>query len=124
MPATAFSEYHDIGKQVNWFALDENRTPFAFAGIWRPWTGIRGTKASPVEGDHLLFSFLTTEPNEIVAPVHAKAMPVILTGADCDLWLEGETAEAVALQRPAANDLLRVVARGEKRDPPLSAALI
>ena len=26
-----------------------------------------------------LFAFLTTEPNAIVAPIHAKAMPVILT---------------------------------------------
>jgi hypothetical protein len=26
----------------------------AFAGIWRPWTGVRGTKAEPVEGEHLL----------------------------------------------------------------------
>jgi putative SOS response-associated peptidase YedK len=51
----------------------------AFAGIWTPWTGIRGTKANPVEGDHRLFGFLTTEANDIVCPIHAKAMPVLLT---------------------------------------------
>jgi putative SOS response-associated peptidase YedK len=26
-----------------WFALDEGRPLFAFAGIWRPWMEVRGT---------------------------------------------------------------------------------
>jgi putative SOS response-associated peptidase YedK len=42
-------------------------------------TGARGTKANPVVGGHLLYGFLTTEPNGVIAPVHAKAMPVMLT---------------------------------------------
>jgi putative SOS response-associated peptidase YedK len=32
-----------------------------------------------VVGEHKLFGFLTTEANSIVAPIHPKAMPVILT---------------------------------------------
>jgi putative SOS response-associated peptidase YedK len=28
--------------------------------------------------EHLLYSFLTTEPNEVFKPIHKKAMPVIL----------------------------------------------
>src|ERR1700761_161136 len=80
VPADAFSEYSDsLLKSLHWFARDDPRTPFAFAGIWRPWTGTRGTKANPVTGDHQLFSFLTTHANDIVRPIHAKAMPVILT---------------------------------------------
>jgi putative SOS response-associated peptidase YedK len=64
-----------------------------------------------------LFGFLTTEANAIVAPVHPKAMPVILTTpAEIDLWLEAETIEALALQRPLADDVLRIVAKGEKED--------
>ena len=39
--------------------------------------GVRGPKNAPVEGEHELFGFLTTEPNTIVAPVHPKAIPVI-----------------------------------------------
>jgi putative SOS response-associated peptidase YedK len=35
-------------------------------------------KANPADGDHLLYSFLTTAPNSVVAPVHPKAMPVLL----------------------------------------------
>jgi putative SOS response-associated peptidase YedK len=37
VPATAFSEYTDsLPKVCHWFARDEARAPFAFAGIWRP----------------------------------------------------------------------------------------
>ena len=88
-----------------------------FAGIWRPWTGARGTKAALAVGQHLLFSFLTTEPNKVVAPVHPKAMPVLLLNeAARETWLAGSAAAALALQRPAANGALRIVATGQKQD--------
>jgi putative SOS response-associated peptidase YedK len=119
VPANAFSEYTDsVPKIVNWFARDEDRTPFAFAGVWQPFTRRCGTKANPIEGDHLVFSFLTTEANDIVRPIHAKAMPVILTEDNWDIWLDGTQEEALALQQPAPNDLMRIVATGEERDPP------
>ena len=72
-----------------------------------------------MDGEHELFGFLTTEPHAIVAPIHPKAMPAILTTAEeVDLWLEGETPDALKLQRPLPGDFLRIVARGEKEDPP------
>jgi SOS response associated peptidase (SRAP) len=44
VPATSFCEYTDtLPKVPHWFALGPDRPPFAFAGIWRPWTGTRGT---------------------------------------------------------------------------------
>jgi len=57
-----------------------------------------------------LFSIMTIEPNGIVDPVHEKAMPVILmTAEDVDRWLNGSSVEdALAIQRPAANDALAV----------------
>jgi putative SOS response-associated peptidase YedK len=61
---------------------------------------IGGTKSAPVGGEHELFGFPTTVANAIVAPVHPKEMPVILTTRDeVDLWLEGETSVALKLQR-------------------------
>jgi putative SOS response-associated peptidase YedK len=30
----------------------------------------------------LVYGFLTTDPNAVVAPIHPKAMPVILTTAE------------------------------------------
>jgi putative SOS response-associated peptidase YedK len=120
VPPTSFCEYADTKprKTPIWFALNEQRALFAFAGLWTPWRGLRGPKSAPVEGVHELFGFLTTEANAIIAPIHPKAMPVILrTPAEADRWLLAEPAEALALQRPLPDDALRIVAKGEKEDP-------
>jgi putative SOS response-associated peptidase YedK len=83
------------------------------------WNGVRGTKANPVEGRHLLYGFLTTEPSGGVAPIHPKAMPVILsTQEECDVWMRPPWDEADKLQRPLPNTMLRIVASGEREDPP------
>jgi putative SOS response-associated peptidase YedK len=119
VPATSFCEYADTKprKTPMWFALDEERPLFAFAGLWTPWRGVRGPKSAPVEGKHELFGFLTTEPNAVVAPIHPKAMPVILTtAAQVDLWLAANAPKALELQRPLPDDALRIVASGERED--------
>jgi len=118
VPATSFCEYTDTTPKVpHWFALDETRPIFFFAGIWRPWTGTRGTKANPVEGEHRLYLFLTCEANEIVKPIHAKAMPVLLTSEDeADRWLTAPVDEALELQRPLPSDQMMIVAKGERKD--------
>ena len=98
---------------TNWFALDETRPLFAFAGIWRLWTGERKGET----GEHSLFAFLTTQSNDVVRPIHAKAMPVLLTTEqEFDTWLDTPINKAIALQRPLPNELLRIVATGEKSD--------
>ena len=114
VPATSFCEYLP-GKPAipYWFALGEDRPLFAFAGLWRPWTGTRGK----VEGQHELFAFLTTNANAVVAPIHPKAMPVILTTPEeCESWMTGPVLEALQLQRPLADQLLSVIATGAKQD--------
>lgn len=103
VPFTAFSEWEDTKprKTQRWFALGDDEPMAAFAGIWRPWTGVRGTKKDPIEGEHLLFSVLTCPPNDVVAPIHPKAMPVILsTAEECDTWLNAPAEVAIELQRP------------------------
>jgi putative SOS response-associated peptidase YedK len=116
VPATSFCEYTDKTPKVpTWFALGDNRPLFAFAGIWCRWHGMRGTKKNPAEGEHILFGFLTTAANATVKPVHAKAMPVILTTPDeLDQWMSVPAAEALELQRPLPGGMLQIVARGEK----------
>ena len=78
--------------------------------------GVRGTKADPVEGEHLLYSFLTSEPNGVVGPIHPKAMPVILTTPEeYETWLMAPAEEALKLQRPLPDDMLEIVAEGQGR---------
>jgi putative SOS response-associated peptidase YedK len=125
VPATSFCEYDERhAKRPTWFALGEDRPLFAFADVWRPWTGTRGTKAAPVEGEHLLYAFVTTDSNAEVAPVHPKAMPVLLrTAEEIDRWLTAPTEAALELQRPLPDGALEVVALGRREDGPASALL-
>lgn len=82
------------------------------SGLWTRETGTRGPKSDPVEGEHRLYGFLTTEANDVVKPIHPKAMPVILTEQDeRDAWLLAPWAVAKELQRPVADGVLMIVAR-------------
>jgi hypothetical protein len=46
-------------------------------------------------------------------------MPVILRSAEeVDRWLEADTSDALALQRPLPDEALRIVRRGENEDAP------
>lgn len=114
VPASEFAEPDPASKKDGertpnaWFAINEDRPLFFFAGIWTRWTSVRKLKEGEIETD--LFAFLTTEPNAIVKPVHQKAMPVILTTADeVESWLSAPWEDAKALQRPLMDNKLMMV---------------
>ena len=114
VPATSFSEYGsvrdpDTGKlPLYWFALSREQPLFFFAGIWGTWHGVRKVKEGGL--DHELFGFLTCEPNGIVAPIHQKAMPAILTSQDqVERWLTAPASEALRLQRPLPDSELVIL---------------
>ncbi len=121
VPFTSFSEFNkDFGGNV-WFALDETRPLAFFAGIWTGWTSVRKVKEGETTND--LFGFLTTEPNLEVGRVHPKAMPVILTKPDeIEQWMKAPAGGALKLQRPLADETLRIVATGQRQDQPAEAA--
>jgi putative SOS response-associated peptidase YedK len=113
VPASAFAEPDKNtpkgAMMWRWFERTDG-LPFFFAGIWRPWTGDRGTKKAPNVGEHRLLSIMTTEPNAMVEPIHEQAMPVLLmTADDVERWLTGDSVEdALSMQKPAADDALEV----------------
>jgi len=121
VPVSSFSEPKGRSPAVwHWFGLDEARTPFAFAGIWRSFKGRLKSDGEAVELQ--TYAFLTTTPNAVVKPVHPSRMPVMLSSEDeMDVWLEGSPEEAFALARPFADDGMAVVQAGSSKEDLLGA---
>lgn len=115
VPFTRFAEPDPASKVEGgrtpnaWFARDESEPLMFFAGLWvRDWQCVRKIKEGPVTCD--LFAFLTTEPNRVVAPIHEKAMPVILRNdQEIEAWLTAPWSDVKALQRPLPDDELMVL---------------
>jgi putative SOS response-associated peptidase YedK len=98
VPVTEFCEWEgEAGaKKERWFSVAASPL-FAFAGVWRP-----------LEEGRRAYAFLTCEPNPLVAPVHATAMPVMLQPEDYDRWLSAEIADACSLAQPFPSQLMRL----------------
>ena len=67
----------------------QNRAPFALAGLWEQWSHPGGSEIWSC-------TILTTEPNELMAPIHNR-MPVILHPEDYSLWLDPRERSAADL---------------------------
>jgi putative SOS response-associated peptidase YedK len=83
VPADAFYEWVQKidAKLKQPFAIGmKDGSPYAFAGLWERW-GDPKTK-EPLE----TFTVITTDPNELVEPMHNR-MPVIIQPKDYDRWL-------------------------------------
>ena len=83
MPADAFYEWQKLdGKTKHPFAIAmKDGKPYALAGLWERW---KDRKAGT---ELLTFTIITTDPNEIVQPLHDR-MPVIIPERDYDRWLK------------------------------------
>ena len=88
--ADGFFEWQKQGatKTPLFIRLDPER-PFGFAGLYETWT--------PPLGEPLVTcTIITTEPNELVRPIHDR-MPVILTKAAEDFWLDSAVEDHTRL---------------------------
>lgn len=105
VPLTEFCEWTpkpinlgDGSKPVKgemWFAVPAQPI-FAVAGFWQHTTKGPG------------FTMVTCDPNELVGPIHPKAMITILHEDSWDRWLHGGYSDVVALQQPYPADQMTV----------------
>lgn len=94
VPATGFYEWRKRGKgqpKQPYLIRREDERPFAFAGLcsFRPEADDEALAAT--------FTILTTEPNELVRPIHDR-MPVILPEDRWQRWLSASAAETGELE--------------------------
>jgi len=73
----------------------EDDTPFAMAGLWDAWEGAEGTISCA--------TILTTEPNDLVEPIHDR-MPVVLPDGAESQWLSAGPDARAELCRPYPDD--------------------
>ena len=83
VPADAFCEWQKLdAKTKQPFAIAlKSGEPYALAGLWEKW------KDRTSGTDLLMFTVITTDPNEVVQPLHDR-MPVIIPEKNYDRWLQ------------------------------------
>jgi putative SOS response-associated peptidase YedK len=103
VPADAFYEWEGGGsKRKRPYAIAlRSGSPYALAGLWETWKPGRGESLET-------FTIITTDPNELVEPLHNR-MPVILDPGNYARWLTpGDPAQPpVDLLRPYPSEKMR-----------------
>jgi putative SOS response-associated peptidase YedK len=102
IPADGFYEWRKEGRRKvpMWVHL-KNREPFGLAGLWDVWRKQDGKRVES-------FTIITTEPNELVRPVHNR-MSVILRPEDEEQWLDASRipfVKAKLLLKPYPEELM------------------
>ena len=92
-----------------------DHSPFAFAGLWDRWQAPEG---------ETIFSctIITTSPNRLLEPIHNR-MPVILTQAASDIWLDPNQqnpAHLLPLLEPYPADLMNAYAVSKLVNAPVN----
>ena len=79
--ADGFYEWkQENGFKTPMYITMKDHEPFAFAGLWDSWKSPDGQQLRTC-------TIITTEPNEVVAPIHDR-MPAILLPEALDAWLD------------------------------------
>jgi putative SOS response-associated peptidase YedK len=98
VPADGFYEWQKLeGKRTKqpWFIRRRDGEPLAFAGLWESWHDPNAADDAPPLRTCVI---ITTEPNELLAPIHDR-MPVVLPESEWDTWLDVENHDVGALRK-------------------------
>ena len=85
-------------KQPYYFSLPDQK-PFGFAGLWETWK-------DPESGEYRSCSIITTAASDAIKDIHNR-MPVILTPAIHDAWLDPGNQDTAALQKMLSKNIYR-----------------
>lgn len=87
IPADGFYGWKKVGKKTSipYRVIANDQDLFSFAGIWEEFEDTEGNELHT-------FSLITTEANGIVATIQER-MPVILTKASEEIWLDKQSSE-------------------------------
>ncbi len=89
--ADGFYEWKKEGpKKMPLYYYLKSGQPFGFAGLYETWL-------SPDKKEINTCTIITTDANELIAPVHDR-MPVILSPEREKIWLESNAADVAALK--------------------------
>jgi putative SOS response-associated peptidase YedK len=86
VPASGFFEWKREGEtRTPHYIHLKNEPLFAFAGLYDRWRDPDGQEV-------LSYSIITTEPNDLMAPIHNR-MPVVLDREDEGIWLDPDITD-------------------------------
>jgi putative SOS response-associated peptidase YedK len=79
------------GRRVPVYVRLKSKEPFGFAGLWETWSSPDGQTLKTC-------TIITTEPNELIKPIHDR-MPVIVPREFEDVWLDPTPKAREELER-------------------------
>ncbi|MGH9165154.1 MAG: SOS response-associated peptidase [Acidimicrobiales bacterium] len=97
IPADGFYEWASTGSgrsKQPYFIAGRDGRPLALAGLWAAWKDPEAVGDD--EGWVRTCTIVTTEPNELIAPVHDR-MPVVLGEEAWDAWLDRDNDDVEEL---------------------------
>jgi putative SOS response-associated peptidase YedK len=112
VPVTSFCEYdrRTSPPRPTWFATDQARPLFFFAGIWRR---VDEARSGEFTDEQYRFAILIARAGAMLESIERTLVPVVLlTAQQRDVWMEGSVEQALALQRPEPTGALQIDATG------------